>query len=35
MHIRKIGGWSMPQALHTEIAFDAVNMAVERQRPPN
>lgn len=33
MHIRKIVGWSMRQTLHTEIALDALNMAVERQRP--
>jgi transposase InsO family protein len=33
MHTRKIVGWSMRQTLHTEIALDALNMAVERQRP--
>jgi hypothetical protein len=32
MHIRKIVGSSMRQTLHTEIALEAVNMAVERQR---
>lgn len=30
MHTRKIVGWSMRQTLHTEIALDALNMAVER-----
>ncbi len=33
MHTRKIVGWSMRQTLHTEIALEALNMAVERQRP--
>lgn len=33
MHTRKIVGWSMRESLHTEIALDALNMAVERQRP--
>ena len=33
LHTRKIVGWSMRQTLHTEIALDALNMAVERQRP--
>lgn len=33
MHTRKIVGGSMRQTLHTEIALDALNMAVERQRP--
>ncbi len=33
MHTRKIVGWSMRQTLHTEIALDALNMAVKRQRP--
>lgn len=32
-HTRKIVGWSMRQTLHTEIALEALNMAVERQRP--
>ena len=34
MHTRKIVGWCMRQTLHTEIAIDALNMAIERQRPP-
>jgi len=34
MHTRKIVGWSMRQTLHAEIAIDALNMAIERQRPP-
>jgi putative transposase len=33
-HTRKIVGWSMRQTLHTERALDALNLAVERQRPP-
>ena len=33
MHTRKIVGWSMRQTLHTEIALEALNMAIERQRP--
>lgn len=33
MHTRKIVGWSMRQTLQTEIALDALNRAVERQRP--
>ena len=33
MHTRKIVGWSMRQTLHTEIALEAQNMAIERQRP--
>ncbi len=33
LHTRKIVGWSMRQTLHAEIALDALNMAVERQRP--
>ena len=33
MHTRKIVGWSMRETLHTQIALDALNMAVERQRP--
>lgn len=28
MHTRKIIGWSMRQTLQTEIAFNALNMAV-------
>jgi putative transposase len=34
MHTRKIVGWSMRQTLHTEIALEALHMAIERQRPP-
>ena len=34
MHSRKIVGWSMRETLHTQIALDALNMAVARQRPP-
>ena len=30
---RKIVGWSMRDTLHTEIALDALAMALERQRP--
>ncbi len=33
MHTRKIVGWSMRQTLHTEIALDALAMAIARQRP--
>jgi len=33
MHTRKIVDWPMRQTLHTEIALEALNMAVERQRP--
>ena len=33
MHTRKIVGWCMRQTLHAEIAIDALNMAIERQRP--
>ena len=33
MHTRKIVGWSMRETLHTEIALDALSMAIERQRP--
>ena len=32
MHTRKIVGWSMRQTMHTEIALNALNMAVARQR---
>ncbi len=32
-HTRKIVGWSMRERLYTEIALEALNMAVERQRP--
>ena len=31
---RKIVGWCMRETLHTEIALDALFMAIERQRPP-
>jgi len=34
MHTRKIVGWSMRQTLHPEIAIDALNMAIQRQRTP-
>jgi transposase InsO family protein len=33
MHTRKLVGWSIRQALHAEIALDALDMAIERQRP--
>jgi len=33
MHTRKIVGWSMRETLHTQIALDALNMAIARQRP--
>ena len=33
MHTRKIVGWCMRESLHVEIALDALNMALERQRP--
>jgi putative transposase len=33
MHTRKIVGWSMRETLHTEIALDAIDMAIKRQRP--
>jgi putative transposase len=32
-YTRKIVGWSMRDTLHTEIALDALTMALERQRP--
>ena len=32
-YTRKIVGWSMRDTLHTEIAMDALTMALERQRP--
>jgi len=32
-YTRKIVGWSMRNTLHTEIALDALTMALERQRP--
>lgn len=34
LHTRKIVGWSMRESLHTEIATEALTMAIERQRPP-
>ncbi len=34
LHTRKIVGWSMRETLHTEIAIEALDMAIERQRPP-
>ncbi len=33
LHTRKIVGWSMRETLHTEIATEALAMAIERQRP--
>jgi len=33
MHTRKIVGWSMRETLHTEIALEALDMAIKRQRP--
>lgn len=33
MHTRKLVGWSMRKTLPTEIAIDALSMAVQRQRP--
>jgi transposase InsO family protein len=32
-YTRKIVGWSMRDTLHTEIAMDALTMALERERP--
>jgi putative transposase len=34
LHTRKIVGWSMRDTLHTEIALEALTMAIVRQRPP-
>ena len=34
LHTRKIIGWSMRETLHTEIALEALTMAIVRQRPP-
>ncbi len=34
MHTRKLVGWSMRETLHVQIALEALNMAIERQRPP-
>jgi transposase InsO family protein len=33
LRTRKIVGWSMRERLYTEIALEALNMAIERQRP--
>lgn len=33
LHTRKIVGWSMRETLHAEIAVEALEMAVRRQRP--
>lgn len=33
MHTREQVGWSMREALHTQIALEAHAMAIERQRP--
>ena len=33
LHTRKIVGWSMRETLHAEIALEALDMAVQRQRP--
>jgi putative transposase len=33
LHTRKIVGWSMRPSLHVEIALDALEMAIQRQRP--
>ena len=33
LHTRKIVGWSMRETLHTEIALEALTMAIQRQRP--
>jgi transposase InsO family protein len=33
VYTRKIVGWSMRDTLHTDIALEALTMAVERQRP--
>jgi putative transposase len=33
LHNRKIVGWSMRETLHTEIALQALTMAIARQRP--
>jgi putative transposase len=34
LHTRKIVSWSMRETLHTEIALEALTMAIVRQRPP-
>ena len=33
MHTRKLVGWSMRDTLHTQIALEALTMAIERQKP--
>ena len=33
LHTRKIVGWSMRETLHAEIALEALDMAIRRQRP--
>jgi transposase InsO family protein len=33
MHTRKIVGWSMRETLHTDIALEALDMAIKRQQP--
>ena len=33
MHTRKVVGWAMRETLHAEIALDALDMAIKRQRP--
>jgi putative transposase len=33
LHTRKVVGWALRETLHTEIAIDALRMAIERQRP--
>ena len=33
MHTRKVVGWSMRETLHASIALEALQMAIERQRP--
>jgi transposase InsO family protein len=33
LHTRKVVGWAMRETLHTEIATEALSMAIERQRP--
>ena len=34
LHTRKIVSWSMRETLHTEIALEALTMAIVRQRSP-
>jgi putative transposase len=33
LRTRKLVGWSTRETLHTEVAIDALNMAIERQQP--